>query len=119
MIEEQLRFRDVYSMREATLQRWIRSLYFEDMLTLHLCDASISDGNLIFYEFARAKLDEMKAGSSRELPRLISGEDLIQLGLTPGPMFAEILSHCEDLALEGQLKTKEDALDHVLRVWVK
>jgi hypothetical protein len=53
-----------------------------------------------------------------EPPRLLDGEDLIQLGLKPGPEFAGILRMVEDLALEGTLRTKEQALEFVVRKFV-
>ena len=46
--------------------------------------------------------------------RLISGHDLIKLGLEPGPLFSEILNTVEDRQLEGSLISKKEALD-----WVK
>ena len=44
---------------------------------------------------------------------LINGLDLIALGLKPGPLFREILTKIEDEQLEGNLKTKEEALEKV------
>ena len=45
---------------------------------------------------------------------LISGHDLIALGLRPGPLFTEILTSVEDRQLEEELSSKEQALS-----WVK
>jgi poly(A) polymerase len=44
---------------------------------------------------------------------LISGDDLIAAGYTPGPRFKEILSAVEDAQLEGQLHTREHAMAFV------
>jgi hypothetical protein len=43
-------------------------------------------------------------------PPLISGEDLIGLGLTPGPMFKKVLDAVYDAQLEGSLEDKAEAL---------
>jgi len=49
---------------------------------------------------------------------LVTGKDLIDMGLTPGPIFTEILREIEDGQLEGVLD-RETALSRVkLRVWV-
>jgi poly(A) polymerase len=48
----------------------------------------------------------------------LKGEDLVQLGLRPGPKFSEILRVVEDLALERKLSTKEEALEYVLKHFV-
>jgi poly(A) polymerase len=44
----------------------------------------------------------------------VRGDDLIVLGLKPGPKFREILEAVETRQLEGALKTRDEALD-----WVK
>lgn len=42
--------------------------------------------------------------------RLVDGNDLLALGLTPGRRYAEILTILEDAQLNGDLRTKEEAL---------
>ena len=42
--------------------------------------------------------------------RLVTGDDLIALGLQPGPRFQEILRAVEDAQLEGQIASRDDAL---------
>ena len=48
---------------------------------------------------------------------LLTGDDLITMGLTPGPLFKEILQAVEDAQLERQIGTREEARDFVLRRW--
>ena len=43
-------------------------------------------------------------------PALISGDDLIRAGYTPGPRFKKILAAVEDASLEGRIGTREEAL---------
>jgi poly(A) polymerase len=43
----------------------------------------------------------------------VSGDDLIAMGLKPGPMFGEILEAVETRQLEGALKDREEALEWV------
>lgn len=119
MIAEHLKFKDVFQMREATLQRFIREPYFEELLALHKAEALSTDGNLAFHEYCLSRYEAMKKGAQRELPRLIDGKDLIQLGFRPGPEFSEILRVVEDLALEKKLLTKEQALEYVVQTFVK
>ncbi|HCP91573.1 MAG TPA: phosphohydrolase, partial [Spartobacteria bacterium] len=42
-------------------------------------------------------------------------EDLIALGLKPGPKFGEILEAVETRQLEGALKTRDEALEWLKR----
>jgi poly(A) polymerase len=51
-----------------------------------------------------------------ELPRLLSGDDLCALGLTPGPEFKRLLAAVEEAQWEGQVATKEEALALVRRL---
>ena len=69
------------------------------------------DGKLFFY-IKKEKLDEMSEEVMRPKP-LINGHDLINLGLSPGPLFSEIMSAIEDFQLEGKLSSKEETLDWV------
>jgi len=46
-------------------------------------------------------------------PRLLTGNDLRALGLTPGPEFRRLLTAVEEAQWEGQVTTREEALDLV------
>jgi poly(A) polymerase len=120
LVGDQLKFRDVFKMREATLQRFVREPAFEKLLAIHRAEAMASDGNLAFYEFCRSKLTEYrKSQATGESPKLLDGNDLIQLGLSPGKDFSEILKNVEDLAFERKLHSKEEALEYVVKNFVK
>jgi poly(A) polymerase len=119
--EEHLKFKDVFQMRESTLQRFVRQSGFDELLSLHHADAIATDGNLAYFEFANSRLKEYRKSEAVQVEggtKLLTGEDLIQLGLRPGPRFSEILRTVEDLALERKLTTKEDALEYVVKHFV-
>ena len=118
LIEDSLKFKDVFQMREATLQRLIRQPYFEDLLAVHKVIATASDGDLLAYQFCSTKYEEYKSNSGEKESKLVTGEDLIQLGFRPGPTFSEILNTVEDLALEKKLRSKEEALEYVVKHFV-
>lgn len=44
---------------------------------------------------------------------LVTGDDLIRLGLAPGPRFREILDAIKERQAEGMLKSREEALDYL------
>ena len=46
-------------------------------------------------------------------PRLVTGEDLKDLGIKPGPRFKEILLATEEAQLDGRLPDRESALEFV------
>jgi poly(A) polymerase len=45
-----------------------------------------------------------------QLPRLITGDDLCALGLSPGPEFRRLLAAVEEAQWEGQVSSREEAL---------
>jgi poly(A) polymerase len=118
LIEDHLKFKDVFQMREATLERFVREAHFEELLALHCADAAATDGNLAFYEFCKSRFDLARSSPMGGIGRLVDGTDLIQLGFKPGPEFSEILRVVEDLALEKKLRSKEQALEYVIRHFV-
>ncbi len=118
LVADHLKLKDVFQMREATLQRFLREDHFEELLALHRADACALDGNLAYYEFCSFRLAQLRQSAQMELPKLIDGRDLIQLGFSPGPMFSEILATVEDLTLEKKLSTKDEALEYVVKNFV-
>lgn len=112
LVANHLRFKDVQQMRPATLKRFVRLPWFEEHLELHRLDCLGSHGLLDNYEFVRRFLQETPPEQVRP-KRLITGEDLKQMGYPPGPQFRLILQAVEDAQLEGKLTDREAALDYV------
>lgn len=112
LVKNHLRFIPVQQMRESTLKRFLRQEHFDEHLELHRLDCLASHGDLSNYYFCLEKLKEFE-GEKMRPPRLITGNDLIEMGLQPGPLFSDILSKVEDLQLEGELESREQALDWV------
>jgi len=44
-------------------------------------------------------------------PPLVRGNDLIKLGMTPGPRIGELLDAIQTAQLEGEIKTQSEAID--------
>ncbi|MBI4767421.1 MAG: HD domain-containing protein [Deltaproteobacteria bacterium] len=49
------------------------------------------------------------------IPPLVSGNDLIALGMKPGPVFKTVLSEIQEEQLEGRISEREQALEWVKR----
>ena len=112
LVKNHLRFIHVQEMRESTLKRFLRKENFDEHLELHRLDCLASHGNLSNYDFCKEKQEAFTLEQMRPKP-LIKGQDLIDLGMKPGPVFSEILDALEDLQLEGHLTDKEESLDWV------
>src|SRR5437764_12642637 len=114
MVRQHMVFKDVPRMRVAKLKRFMVRPTFEEELELHRVDCGSSHGMMDNYEFLLQKREEF-ANEPIIPPPLVRGEDLIALGLKPGPKFGEILEAAETRQLEGEFRTREEALDWVKR----
>ena len=114
LVANHMRFKDVEQMRASTLKRFVRLPRFEEHLELHRLDCASSHGRLDSYDFVRRTLAETPQDEIRP-PRLLTGEDLLGLGYKPGPLFKDILRAVEDAQLEGQLTTRQEAIEYVRR----
>jgi tRNA nucleotidyltransferase/poly(A) polymerase len=112
-VRQHMVFKDVPKMRVAKLKRFMARPTFADELELHRVDCASSHQMLDNYEFLMRKQEEF-ANEPIIPPPLITGHDLIALGLKPGPKFGEILEAVETHQLEGDLHSREEAL-----AWLK
>ena len=112
-VRQHMVFKDVPNMRMAKLKRFMARPTFEDELELHRVDCESSHGMMENYDFLRQKQDEF-ANEPIIPPPLVRGNDLLALGLKPGPKIGEILEAVETRQLEGALRDREEALE-----WVK
>ena len=114
LVANHMKFKDVAQMRQSTLKRFVRLPRFEEHLELHRLDCQSSHGKLDAYDAVRAFLAQTPPAQVRP-PRLLSGDDLKDLGYTPGPEFQKILSTLEDAQLEEAIQTRDQALEFVRR----
>ncbi len=110
LISKHMQLFNIRKMRESTRRRLFRQGYFEELLELHRADCLGGLGNLDIYNFC---LSQLKSLGLNELkpPRVLSGRDLIELGLPPGPEIGTILSKIEDAQLEDKISNRKQALD--------
>ncbi|MFI5059485.1 MAG: CCA tRNA nucleotidyltransferase [Candidatus Acidiferrales bacterium] len=112
LVANHMRFKDVENMRASTLKRFARLPHFDEHLELHRLDCLSSHGQLQSYEFVQRFLAETPPEQVQP-PRLLTGDDLQQMGYVPGPLFSEILRSLEDAQLEGRVQDKEGATKYV------
>jgi tRNA nucleotidyltransferase/poly(A) polymerase len=103
-------FKDVRQMRPAKLRRFMARPHFGIELELHRIDCASSHGDLENYHFLINK--ESEFAQEPLIPtRLVRGDDLIAMGLTPGPRVGELLEAVQTAQLEGEIKTRAEALE--------
>ncbi|MGH9733727.1 MAG: CCA tRNA nucleotidyltransferase [Candidatus Acidiferrales bacterium] len=109
LVANHLRFKDVPQMKPSTLKRFVRLNRFDEHMELHRLDCLSSHRNLENYDFMRRFLADTKPEEVRP-PRILSGNDLKELGFRPGPHFKEILDAVEEAQLNGKISTRQEAV---------
>jgi poly(A) polymerase len=108
-----MQFKDVKQMRKSTLRRLLLRETFPLELELHKLDCLGSHGDLEFYNFLVEQAEELKKQPAIR-PPLLTGDDLIKLGMKPGPAMGKLLDEIRELQLADELKAPREA-----RTWVK
>jgi poly(A) polymerase len=111
-IEKHLVFKDAQRMRESTLRRLLGHEFFPVLLEVHRTDAAASTGDLSNYEFIQSKLRQY-AEEPVLPPPLLSGKDLLAMGLEEGPGIGELLERVREAQLENRLTNRDEALEFV------
>lgn len=109
LVGQQPVFDTVEEMPVAALKRFVRQPRFSDHLALRRIHGGESDSAAVF---VGSRLAEWADRDLHPEP-LISGTDLINLNLPPGPSFRTILDAVEDAQLDGRLSDRDSALEFV------
>jgi tRNA nucleotidyltransferase/poly(A) polymerase len=108
-IRNHMVFKDTPNMRPAKLRRFMGRQNFPLELELHRVDCLGSHGDLQTYDLLVNKQSEFESEPIIP-PPLLTGRDLIALGLKPGPRFGEILEAVQTAQLDGEIKDRAGAL---------
>jgi putative nucleotidyltransferase with HDIG domain len=107
---------DVDRMKKSTLRKFLARKDIDQLIAIGIADCMGTEGNSDFILEWKGFIDK-KREEFRQLELLpkpfISGRDLIELGMSPGPAFKKILGEVFDKQLEGELLNKEDAIHYV------
>jgi tRNA nucleotidyltransferase/poly(A) polymerase len=117
LIGQHMAFRNVQNMKKSTLKKLVSHPLFYDLLQLHYADCMGSRKDLKNYNFIIRKLSEINLEEIKKEvnTRLITGEDLKNLGIKPGPIYKEILEDIHTKCLDGWFETrdKKEMLEYV------
>jgi len=112
LVAQHMKFGDAPKMRPGKLKNFVLQENFDTHLELHRIDCMGSHEMLGSYKLCLKIIEEIKQQPEIVKP-LISGKDLIQWGLKPGPRFKELLEVLREAQLEGTVKTKPEALEYL------
>lgn len=108
-----MQFKDALEMRKSTLRRLLMRPTFPLELALHRLDCLGSHGQLEVHDYLVAQARELER-QPQIRPPLLTGDDLIALGLRPGPALGALLAEIREKQLQDELTTKAEA-----RKWAK
>ena len=112
-VRNHMQFKDVKQMRKATLRRLLLRETFPLELELHRLDCLGSFGDLEHFNFLVEQAEELKHRPQIR-PPLLTGDDLMALGVKPGKEMGALLAEIRELQLADELQTPDEA-----RAWVK
>src|ERR1035437_10218554 len=103
-VRHHMQFKDVKQMRKATLRRLLMRETFPLELELHRLDCLGSFGDLEHFNFLVEQAEQLKHQPEIR-PPLLTGNDLIALGLRPGREIGVLLAEISELQLADELKS--------------
>ncbi|KAB2646543.1 MAG: CCA tRNA nucleotidyltransferase [Verrucomicrobia bacterium] len=112
-VRHHMQFKDALKMRKATLRRMLMRETFPLELQLHRLDCLGSNGKLETHNFLVAQSAEL-ASQPEIRPPLLTGNDLIALGIKPGKEMGALLNEIRERQLQDELTAPDEA-----REWLK
>jgi poly(A) polymerase len=108
LVEKHQYLAEAATMRASRLKPILVHPGIGELLALHRADALATGKGLEHVEFCERLLRETPPGELNP-PPVLTGEDLIAMGLKPGPDFKRILDAVREAQLEGQVRTRDEA----------
>jgi len=108
-----MQFKDALQMRKSTLRRMLMRPTFPLELQLHRLDCLGSHGRLDVYDYLVEQAKELEKKPEIR-PPLLTGDDLLAMGMKPGPAMGQLLAEIREKQLQDELKTPDQA-----REWAK
>ncbi len=118
VVERHMRFMSAHEWRRSTMARFIAAETIEDDLAVHRADCLAAHGNLSAWDLVTGELQRAKSRPEVPMlpPPLVTGHDLIALGLTPGPGFRDLLDQVGEWQLNEEVTSREEALERLRRL---
>ncbi|MFO1477654.1 MAG: CCA tRNA nucleotidyltransferase [Verrucomicrobiota bacterium] len=112
-VRHHMQFKDAPEMRRATLRRMLMRPTFPLELELHRLDCLGSHGRLEIHSFLERQRDELERLPGIR-PPLLTGNDLMALGMPPGPELGKWIQALREKQLQDELRTPDEA-----REWIR
>jgi poly(A) polymerase len=91
----------------------------DELIALHRADARASARDEAAIDHAVRLRAEWAAAGTLCPPPLLTGHDLLEMGIEQGPAFKGLLVKAREAQLDGTLRTREEALGFVRMLLVQ
>jgi len=108
LVAHHMHFIDAQKMRQSTLRRLLGLEHIGYLLELNRQDCLCSSGDLSGWEFLVDQLHQLQDEPALP-PPLVTGRNLMEWGVKPGPAMGRMLKKLYDAQLEGRIVSLEDA----------
>jgi poly(A) polymerase len=115
LVEKHQILSDARQMRPSKLKTLLIHPGIHELLDLHRADAVAAGRSTDHVQYCEQLLRQWTK-DDLDPPPLITGDDLIQAGYKPGPLFKRILDAVREAQLDGTIHTKEEASEVVRRL---
>ena len=110
LVEKHQYLADARKMRPSKLKTILNHPGIHELLNLHRADALASGKSVDHVEYCEHLLRSW-APEDLNPPPLITGHDLLQLGVDPGPLYKKILDRVREAQLDGTMLARQEAMD--------
>jgi poly(A) polymerase len=115
LVEKHQVLADAKQMRTSKLKTVLVHPGIGELLELHRADALASGKDVAHVDYCEQLLKEWTASDLNPEP-ILTGHDLLRMGLDQGPLFKQLLDAVREAQLDGTIKTRDEAVAMVKRM---
>ena len=112
LVEKHQYLCDAPNMRASRLKTILVHPGIGELLALHRADALASGRSVDHVEYCEELLSQWTAQDLNPQP-LLTGDDLKQRGVPPGPLYSKLLDAIREAQLDGTIRIKAEAWAHL------
>lgn len=117
LVRDHMKVHEVKKMKKSTTKKLLSASHADDLIKLGKADAfgrHFEEGQ--GWEVLQRLRDEWEPEEIKPEP-LLTGKDLIAMGFKPSPLFKKVLEAVQDEQLEGNIASREEAVEFVEARW--
>jgi poly(A) polymerase len=115
LVEKHQILADVRQMRTSKVKTLLAHPGIRELLDLHRADALASNRGVEHVEYCEQLLREW-GDADLNPPPLVTGHDLMKMGIEQGPIYKKLLDAVREAQLDGTVKTFKEARELILKL---